>query len=188
MIIRRQDFIDALVNSDISLVTGILDAGGDANMQLHGFDDIRPIHVAAGASVPEIVELLIERGADPGQIEDRSKHTPLHNAAQAGKTENIAVLLKYDVPLDFQGNSKLTPLHLAAANGHAEICKMLINKGARTDLKDIAELTALEYARKYKHTQTAEAILEAISLRNSRRVKKAARNNRKPAPAPGGII
>lgn len=181
MIIRRQDFIDAITNGDIGLVTGMLDAGMDANAPLHDFDDIRPIHVAAGGATPQIVELLIERGADPAHVEDRSKHTPLHDACRNGKTENAAILLRHNVPLDFQGNSKLAPLHLAAANGHTEICKMLIERGARTDLKDIAELTPLEYARKYDRSETAAAILEAISLRNSRRVKAA--RARKPAPA-----
>ncbi|MFP3023713.1 MAG: ankyrin repeat domain-containing protein, partial [Wolbachia sp.] len=49
------------------------------------------LHQAAQVSDPEVIKLLIEKGAKTN-IENKSGETPLHLAAFYGKVENVKVL------------------------------------------------------------------------------------------------
>ncbi|KAM7182686.1 DYW family of nucleic acid deaminases domain containing protein [Rhypophila sp. PSN 637] len=52
------------------------------------------LHFASGEIHPDIVELLLERGADPN-VREAEGHTPLSEAALWGRLENVKLLLNY---------------------------------------------------------------------------------------------
>ena len=58
------------------------------------------IEVAAGAPAPEILELLLELGADPNVKRKRTGGTALASAASHGLLENIEVLIRHGTILD----------------------------------------------------------------------------------------
>ena len=78
---------------------------------------ITPLHLAAGHNKPEVVALLLERGAD---IHSRSAlgSTPLHYAAARGTPEVVELLLDKGADIEILDNSKLTPFGYAEENEH----------------------------------------------------------------------
>ena len=46
------------------------------------------------------------------------KYTPLHYAAECGRTEAVKLLLEAGAKTDMQTYFNDTPIHLAAKNGH----------------------------------------------------------------------
>jgi len=49
---------------------------------------------------------------------DDCKYTPLHYAAQNGKSRAVKLLLEAGAKADMKTNSEDTPINLAAENGH----------------------------------------------------------------------
>ena len=76
-----------------------------------------PLHFAAGYNKPEVVELLLDKGAD---IHARSTLgiTPLHFAARYNTPEVVALLLDRGAPPDALDNGDFTPLDYAENNEH----------------------------------------------------------------------
>lgn len=92
-----------------------------------------PLHTAAGKGEYDIVQQLIEEGADINQRADAggiSGATPLHVAAANGRTEVVKLLIVKRADIDAVSSNKATPLYFAIAKGHPEVVKLLIDKGA----------------------------------------------------------
>ena len=129
----------------------LLDAGADMEVE----DDwgMTPLQKAAREGHTEIVNLLVNAGADITKKKNFHWGTPLHLAAQKGHTEIVKVLLDVGVDIsreiggmfipvcerfykDWQDDDGATPLHLAAKEGHIEIVKLLLDAGASTYIKN----------------------------------------------------
>lgn len=76
---------------DLDLVRAALDRGGDPH--LPGLDLRRPIQVAAETGNPEVLELLLARGASPNP-RDGASPGPLALAAQRGDAASVAFLCR----------------------------------------------------------------------------------------------
>ncbi|OPL07303.1 hypothetical protein AM593_04355, partial [Mytilus galloprovincialis] len=73
---------------------------------------------------------LIENGADVDS-KNEEEQTPLHLAADNGRTNCVRELLSADhsAANDEDENSN-TPLHLAALSGHSKVANLLLTNGA----------------------------------------------------------
>ena len=118
---------------DIEAVKQHLAAGADVNAT-HGHWTTTPLHCAAYGGCNEVVELLIESGADV--------NAKIVNA----KIENAN---------DVNG---MTPLHEAAFGGYKEIAELLIAKGADVNAKSRFDGTPLDEAVRMKCTQIADLL------------------------------
>jgi ankyrin repeat protein len=80
-----------------------------------------------------------------------SQHYPLLQAAADGRTEIVALLLKYGVDPNvsgdtrMSGNAQMTALDQAARSGHLEICELLLKAGANPNHRAFAGDTALHF-------------------------------------------
>jgi ankyrin repeat protein len=102
--------------------------------------------IAAGDHYAEIVELLLDHGADANLI-SRDQGAPLHQAARAGGVELTRVLLAHGARAEIQGDDRgTTPLMLAAENAHPEIVKLLLAAGANANHRDTNGYTSLMQA------------------------------------------
>jgi len=125
-----------------------------------------PLHLAAGASRKDVVELLLASGAVVN-ARDEDGRTPLHHAAANGH-KNVAELLLPNkakvniisvVPAHW---SKDTPLHAAARGGHKDVVELLLaKKKAWVREKNNKGDTPLHAATSGGHKEVAELLLAA---------------------------
>jgi ankyrin repeat protein len=86
--------------------------------------------------IPELIKQRDPRG-----------NTPLHWAAKMGRTDLIALYLKYSETVDVLNRMHWTPLHEAAASAHRSTVQYLISRGADCSIRNLEGQTALQVAR-----------------------------------------
>ena len=102
---------------------------------------------------PNLVKLLLERGADPNQEGDYG-HLALDFAVNLGQTEVINLLLDHGA--DVNGGSRMIPLITAICTaGWTEVVKLLIARGADVNLRGSGSMTPLECALISGHEEIA---------------------------------
>ena len=111
---------------------------------------------ASNAGHVEIVEYLIERGAEPSRTRDRVARTALHYASEKGHVAVVKTLLeKLPKLLQCDESQDGTSVHLAAREGHTEVVRLFLEaadrvEGFRTPCKTPNHLatdsSAVEYA------------------------------------------
>ena len=95
----------------------------------------------------EIAADILQRA--PELIKQRDPHgnTPLHWVAKIGRTDLIALYLKYTDKVDVLNSIHWTPLHEAASSAHRAAVQYLISRGADCSIKNMKGKTALQIAR-----------------------------------------
>ena len=105
-----------------------------------------PLHQACLNQFPDMVELLMERGADP-TICFTDGTTPLLTAVQMKSVECVRSLLKYDLArtvVEWHSHDcEDTPLEQACLHGQAEIVKLLLDAGADPTVRSSRDMTPL---------------------------------------------
>ncbi|KAJ5710654.1 Mg2+ transporter protein CorA-like/Zinc transport protein ZntB [Penicillium malachiteum] len=124
--------------------------------------DIPLLHVASGYGPPEIVEFLLDAGANIEEITDAGS-TVLHLAARNGCEENLKILLNRgaETLIDVSMDNEYFPLAEAALAEKTGTCRFLIEQGADFNLKGNAGRTALMFAATKDNTEIIELLLEA---------------------------
>ena len=108
----------AAMGGHVDAARALLDAGADPNaMSRHRFVKVRPLHTATALEVstgnPELVRVLLERGADANGRSEEGGFTPLHNAAGSGAAELVRILLEHGADLDAKTDDGRTPRDVA---------------------------------------------------------------------------
>ena len=84
-----------------------------------------PLHAAYYGKQPEIMELLLEKGADV-DAKGALDNTLLHCAALDGRMKEVELLLKYEPDINARNKNGWTPLHRAALRGRLDIAEHLL--------------------------------------------------------------
>ena len=154
------DLIDAAKMGDLARVNALLKQGANVHAQtIGGFTAL--MHAAAGGH-PEMVKVLLDRGADTEARGNYYKgETALMMAARRGHTEVVDLLIDNGAKVDTASkHSGSTPLMLAAYDGHLDTVKKLLDEDATVDARDKAGGTALMSAVSRGHWAVAKALLE----------------------------
>lgn len=125
-----------------------------------------PIHIAVNMESLDIVQLLLDGGADPNQT-DLGLCTPLHWACMNGDLAMTKLLLSYGANPNALDLAASTPLHEAVRKNRLGITKLLLSFDAKSNIPDISGITALEAAKEkpqiYQelmfHTTTLEDVV-----------------------------
>ncbi|RPB13402.1 ankyrin [Morchella conica CCBAS932] len=129
------------------------------------------LHIAARSADEDIVELIIEAGADFNAV-NSSGYTPLMIAAENGNGKAIVKLAEYELDLDrqttFGGD---TALHFAVRGGFLQVTKYLLRMGADCHVVNLFSKTVLDYTledillskREKESCKKIMAILEALA-------------------------
>ncbi|KAH9524840.1 Poly [ADP-ribose] polymerase tankyrase-2 [Bulinus truncatus] len=112
-----------------------------------------PLHFAAGFGRKDVVDHLLECGANVHARDDGGL-IPLHNACSFGHAEVVTLLLKHGGDPNARDNWNYTPLHEAAIKGKIDVCIVLLQHGADPNIKNTDGKTALDLA-----DPTAKAVL-----------------------------
>ncbi|MFP3959317.1 MAG: ankyrin repeat domain-containing protein [Spirochaetaceae bacterium] len=119
-----------------------------------------PLHWAARRGHEQVVELLLERGANV-DAQDALGRTPLHVAV--GHPAVVRLLLENGAAVDSRDHLSNTPLHRAVRT--PEVVEALIEAGADVRAENIAGDTALDVAMRYgssrRNLRVVERLVEA---------------------------
>lgn len=86
--------------------------------------------------------------------------SPLHVAAQSGKTECVNRILQHKVHVGTQDGRKMTALHHAAAKGHKDCVELLVSSNAPLNGKDKDGRTPLLMAIQGAHEDAVKLLLD----------------------------
>ena len=168
--IQHTDLGRAIREGDVDRVRALLDA--DPSLAGRRYDmDVTPLYVAAGAGQVEMVDLLLDRGAD-ADARRRGDATPLKAAVERGaflvRRETLAAirgevaspppgpptdfpavvrrLLEAGADPSIASDTGERPLQSAAQSGAVDLVRALLDGGADPNARDRAGMTALHGA------------------------------------------
>lgn len=139
--------IEAIICDRQEAVKELLDKGALVAPERPNY--LQPLLVAARYNRPQIIALLITRGA-PTDVRDNAGNTALHEAAHRGHVEATHALLHFSHrELNARNQSANAPLHLAVSANHPEIIRLLIAAGTDINIRNDDEETPLHIAAKH---------------------------------------
>lgn len=117
----ESEFFDAIKDRDIALVRSKLnDKNNPVNINAINSDGLTPLQLAAKNDNPEIIQELLDNGAD--------LNLALLQCVVENDPESVEVLSNYTENIGISGDSYITPTILAAQLGHYEVLNILIEK------------------------------------------------------------
>jgi ankyrin repeat protein len=123
-----------------------------------GANDMVPIQLAADYGHSEIIQLLLQAGADVNAPHVKVQATPLQYAAEAGRLDAVRVLLAAHAKVDAVDNQGRTPLMWAATKGQVPVIQELLQHGADANLQAHNGWTALKFAQQQGNPQAVELL------------------------------
>lgn len=118
-----------------------------------------PILVAASNGHKEVVQLLLDNGADPNQV-DQFGRTPLQEAADSWEGEELVkLLLDKGAEIDRADKIGTTTLIMATVVGSHDVAKLLLDRGADVEKANINHTTPLMVAVQFNHAKMVELLL-----------------------------
>ena len=129
-----------------------------------------PLLMASKRGCEEVVQLLLDRGADPNKASEDGC-TPLHRAAWRGDKDVVQLLLDGGADPNKADEHGWTPLHCAARHSRKDVVRLLLKRGADPNKKDEDGETPLYKAAYEGFEDTVELLLERgadpnISIQN----------------------
>ncbi|WP_409286213.1 ankyrin repeat domain-containing protein [Pontibacter sp. G13] len=171
--IETQKIYQTVIDTALSLseketqVAKLIQAGEPVNTESFvigtGNDRHSPLLVAARENYPNMVQMLLDAGADIGQRGYMMNAIPFHKAGYMGNPEVMELLVNHPDAQNFINdpgpNNGYTPLHDAIWHGNAAAAKILIDAGADLSAKNYEGDTPLDLARRYQYQDIVEMIL-----------------------------
>lgn len=101
----------------------------------HNFET--PLYIASKLNLPNIVEFLLDNGANTEIGELIFGWTPVFVAASDGYEEVVKILLKHECKFDLVDDSGWLPMEHASLRGHLDVANLLKPKNEKLLLYDI---------------------------------------------------
>lgn len=174
----------AAMGGDIETVKQCLDKGVAPDTRKG--EGLTPLCLSAAKGHKEIVELLLDYGADANQgLDEEDGMNPLLEAALKEQTEVVETLvnrgavvglhfsayqgdlttvreqLQQGAAINSMRNRGMTPLHLAALGGHVEVVKFLLNQGADVNAYAYLSETPLHIAIRQHQRDIIQLLIES---------------------------
>lgn len=115
------------------------------------------LHRAAVVDRPDVVELLLAKGANVNAV-SHDGWTPLHEAAVFGRCNVARLLIDGGADLDAVDKTGRSPLHRAAMTANGQVAELLLVAGADPALRDIDGRTPRQLAVAFQHPALAHLI------------------------------
>jgi ankyrin repeat protein len=150
---------DAAERDDAGMVRTLIETGADVNAGQG--DGMTALHWAARNRNAQLVDLLLDAGAELEATTRLGAYTPLHMAARTGAVAVVRRLLEAGAQADVESTiGGVTPLHFAAEAGAAEAIDALVEAGAAVDaVEEKWGQTPLVFAASYNRLEAVKALL-----------------------------
>ena len=143
---KRSILERACQSNDQEIVGLVLKSPKFKDINAKNSNNETPLHIASTISDPQIVQMLILKGA---LLEEKDKEgeTPLHKATMSRSLSKIEMLIDNNADLSAVNKYGETPLHLAARNADIKSVELLLNQNdIEIDKKDTEGNTPLSLA------------------------------------------
>jgi ankyrin repeat protein len=163
--ILKQAVLDSIKSHNTEIVALLVENGADVNQLDGGGQAVLPL--AAGAPQPEIVQLLLDAGADPNgrssvNVEDvgmLASAPALTHAILANNLEVVELLIDRGADVELaESGGDLTPIHVAASLDRAPMIEILLKNGANPDPP--GNKTPLHIASEIQKVRSAQVLLD----------------------------
>lgn len=134
----------ATLTGHAETIKSLIAQGNDINTR--NTQGMAPLHLAAAKGNIDMIQLLLDSGAEVDVVTTDSCYTSLHYAASIGQVELCELLIRRGADTDAQTSTQETPMHLAIARGHSKVVALLLKYHARLDIRDENGLTPLRLA------------------------------------------
>ena len=151
----------AAYKGDLKKVKNIIEKD-PSQINIQDISGWTPLHLASGKGHIEIVEFLLNHGADI-ELEIFNGDTPLLVAARYaryGKYETIKTLLEHGAKVNHKDKHGRAALHDAAMYSGKEVMNLLISYGADVNARDEHQSTPLHQAAMLNNIEAAKALVE----------------------------
>ncbi|XP_077018053.1 NF-kappa-B inhibitor epsilon [Tamandua tetradactyla] len=116
------------------------------DLQLQNWQGLACLHIATLQRNRQLMELLLQNGADIDAQEGTSGKTALHLAVETQERALVQFLLQAGARVDARMLNGCTPLHLAAGRGLRSISSTLCEAGADSLLRNVEDETPQDLA------------------------------------------
>lgn len=154
----------AVIKGNLSEVKCLLQKDPQA-LNLKTEKGLSALHLASELGYPDIVKLLVEKGAYVN-VRDVYSMSPLHWASLFGHTEVIEYLLANKADIQSLDKCGRTPLHFAAGGSELKAVRLLVESGAPINVKDLYGDTSLVYAAESGSTEVFDYLSSFYSQRD----------------------
>ncbi|KAG8225070.1 hypothetical protein J437_LFUL000049 [Ladona fulva] len=162
----KKEILWAAEHGDLSLVKKLIELEGICLLKEHDKDGYTPLHRACYNGHEDIVEYLVEKGADLDATTSDGWQ-PLHSACNWNFARCAKILLEHGANINAKTNGGLTALHLAAANSSARetLIVLLSNPWLDPSIMNNNDETASQVARRSGPNHSLfESVDECIRL------------------------
>lgn len=163
----QQELVNAIQMNRKAVVEDCIAKGAGVKFTAGYFGET-PLHLAAQSNRPEIIALLVEKGA-PVDITDLMGQTPLFHAAEKGHADSVKKLLSLKASPDHVANTSRTALFGASIYGYVAVIEALTAAGADPNFA-VNGSTPIFLAVNGSHYDAAIALVHAgarVDARNS---------------------
>ncbi|XP_074844658.1 NF-kappa-B inhibitor epsilon [Carettochelys insculpta] len=116
------------------------------DLQLQNWQGLACLHISTLKGNLQLMELLLQSGADINVQDGTSGKTPLHLAVESRDHKAVKYLLSKGAHVDALMYNGCTPLHLAVGRKDAAMAAILYHSGADTLLRNMEDETAQDLA------------------------------------------
>lgn len=108
------------------------------------------ICIAARSGNKEMIEWLIQKGANINAVSADRGYSPVMDAVWKGNLEIVSLLVGLGAELNGISRDGQSVLVLATGAGNSDICEILVKGGADPFVKDHMGMSAFDYAKLFK--------------------------------------
>lgn len=158
-----EDLRVAVVRGNTAAVQKYLDNGIDVDVQLKS--GWTPLMLAASLALPDMVELLANKGANVNFQKEMYTVLMAVCAVPGNKPEDqvltcVELLVERNARVNVYDKFRMSPLMYAAREGRATVCEVLLDHDAEINKQDMRGWMSLSWAANRGHGRVVRILLE----------------------------